>query len=286
MLVLLMTLTACSSNALSDDKLDDDQIGEVESDEKEVSSVEDDKANKENSNEEEVDSSNEEDPIVSEEDKSNPDKSPEKETTDLDTSKEEGMLVSNGTEKPKPTTPVADKEVKPVVPPVSKPKPPVEKPKPTPTPKPEPNPEPKPEPKPDPKPEPKPEPTPPPVEIPDYSDPEGWDEKASLALTKRINEVRVQKGYLEHITGNANLIANAKKRAKDIVSDYSHNGSIYGEVLWKDWGSPNVEKAVQTWIDSPGQNKVIFRESVSMIHFSVYESGGLTYYAGVFGWAE
>lgn len=286
MLVLLMTLTACQTKVLSDEKLDSDQIGEVESDEKEVSSVEDENADKENSTEEEVDSFNEEDAIANVDQKS----STEKGTVDPGTSTEKDKLVSDGTEKPKSTPPVVDKEDKPVTPPVSKPKPPVEKPKapeekPKPTPPVE-KPTTAPTPKPDPKPDPKPEPTPSPVEIPDYSNPEGWDEIASLALTKRVNEVRVQHGLQPHNTNSDKVKAYAKQRSKEASVDYSHKYDGYGEILNRQLAGVNIEGVINSWLNSPGHRNIMLGEWKADMAFSIYQTGGHTYYAGLFDWAD
>ena len=87
MLALLLALTACSTNALSDDKIDGDHIVEAEGEKKEVSSVE----GEEEPSKEVVDSPKEEDVIASVDQKSNT----EKETVDPGTSKEKDKLVSN-----------------------------------------------------------------------------------------------------------------------------------------------------------------------------------------------
>lgn len=282
MLALLLALTACSTNAQSDDKLDGDHIVEAVREKKEVSSVE----GEEVPSEEIVDSPKEEDAIASVDQKS----STEKGTVDPGTSKEKDKLVSNGTEKPKSTPLVVDKEDKPVTPPVSKPKPPVEKPKapeekPKPTPPVE-KPTTAPTPKPDPKPDPKPEPTPSPVEIPDYSNPEGWDEKASLALTKRVNEVRVQHGLQPHNTNSDKVKAYAKQRSKEASVDYSHKYDGYGEILNRQLAGVNIEGVINSWLNSPGHRNIMLGEWKADMAFSIYQTGGHTYYAGLFDWAD
>lgn len=111
---------------------------------------------------------------------------------------------------------------------------------------------------------------------------------------KIINVVRTAKG-LSALTYNSNAQAIANRRAKEIISDFSHNGfmnlseseaniigsGMIGENIAK--GDVSVQSILNRWMESEEHKANILNPNYTKISIGVEYLNGITYYAVLFG---
>lgn len=102
----------------------------------------------------------------------------------------------------------------------------------------------------------------------------------SDSYVKQINEYRIANGRTElPVTSEAQAVAD--QRAKEIVTDFSHDGAVYafGENIGK--GGIGTD-FVALWKNSFGHNNTLLREQNTCMAVSVYQVDGMWYAVAVF----
>lgn len=109
---------------------------------------------------------------------------------------------------------------------------------------------------------------------------ERYRKDISDSYVKQINEYRKSKGLDElPVTTEAQVEAN--RRAKEIVDNYSHDGSGYG--FGENIGDGSIGSDFFTaWKNSPTHNATMLREQNRAIAVSVYEANNKWYAVAVF----
>jgi uncharacterized protein YkwD len=110
-----------------------------------------------------------------------------------------------------------------------------------------------------------------------------YDYAAALEIVRLTNEFRAQNGK-KPLTVDERLMDIARKRAKEIVTNYSHAGlDAYcdcGENIVRG-GIPNPLAAVNSWLNSDG-HRTNMLHIYSKIGVGVYVKDGLAYYSQEF----
>lgn len=108
----------------------------------------------------------------------------------------------------------------------------------------------------------------------------GYKKDVSNLYVSQLNSYRKANGLSElPVTSEAQN--EADRRAKELVTNYSHSGSGYGfgEIIgYGDVGGDFIT----AWKNSPSHNATILREQCTAIAASVYESNGIWYAVVVF----
>lgn len=108
----------------------------------------------------------------------------------------------------------------------------------------------------------------------------GYKKSVSDSYVVQINNYRKSNG-LSELPVTAEAQAEADRRAKELVTNYSHSGSGYGfgEIIgYGDVGGDFIT----AWKNSPSHNATILREQSTAIAASVYQSNGVWYAVVVF----
>lgn len=102
----------------------------------------------------------------------------------------------------------------------------------------------------------------------------------SNLYVKQINEYRQSKG-LDALPVTDEAQTEANRRAKEIINDFSHNGSGYG--FGENIGDGSIGSDFFTaWKNSPVHNTTMLREENRAIAVSVYEANNKWYAVAVF----
>lgn len=97
-------------------------------------------------------------------------------------------------------------------------------------------------------------------------------------VIRLVNEEREKQKLPKRTIGNSVMKKDADKRALDIVDDYSHNGSITAEALYKNIGM-TPKQAVDGWLKSSGHRDILLSPHTGYISVGVYEINGWVHYA-------
>ncbi len=108
----------------------------------------------------------------------------------------------------------------------------------------------------------------------------GYKKSISDSYVVQINNYRKEKG-LSELPVTAEAQAEADRRAKELVTNYSHSGSGYGFGEIIGYGDAGGD-FITAWKNSPSHNATILREQSIGIAASVYESDGIWYAVVVF----
>ena len=103
-----------------------------------------------------------------------------------------------------------------------------------------------------------------------------------------------QKAGLSPLTLDSTLSANAKLRAQEIVTHFSHtrpNGTQFSTAItipWRTvgeniaWGQRTPQEVMNGWMNSKGHRDNILKSSYTKLGVGVYESGGRLYWVQLF----
>lgn len=109
---------------------------------------------------------------------------------------------------------------------------------------------------------------------------ERYRKDISDSYVRQINEYRKSKG-LDELPVTTEAQTEADRRAKEIVDNYSHDGSGYG--FGENIGDGSIGSDFFTaWKNSPTHNATILREQNRAIAVSVYEANNKWYAVAVF----
>lgn len=109
---------------------------------------------------------------------------------------------------------------------------------------------------------------------------ERYRKDISDSYVRQINEYRKSKG-LDELPVTAEAQTEADRRAKEIVDNYSHDGSGYG--FGENIGDGSIGSDFFTaWKNSPTHNATMLREQNRAIAVSVYEANNKWYAVAVF----
>lgn len=109
---------------------------------------------------------------------------------------------------------------------------------------------------------------------------ERYRKDISDSYVRQINEYRKSKG-LEELPVTTEAQTEADRRAKEIVDNYSHDGSGYG--FGENIGDGSIGSDFFTaWKNSPTHNATMLREQNRAIAVSVYEANNKWYAVAVF----
>lgn len=109
---------------------------------------------------------------------------------------------------------------------------------------------------------------------------ERYRKDISDSYVRQINEYRKSKG-LDELPVTTEAQTEADRRAKEIVDNYSHDGSGYG--FGENIGDGSIESDFFTaWKNSPTHNATMLREQNRAIAVSVYEANNKWYAVAVF----
>lgn len=109
---------------------------------------------------------------------------------------------------------------------------------------------------------------------------ERYRKDISDSYVRQINEYRKSKG-LDELPVTAEAQTEADRRAKEIVDNYSHDGSGYG--FGENIGDGSIGSDFFTaWKNSPTHNATMLREQNRAIAVSVYEANNKWYAVSVF----
>lgn len=109
---------------------------------------------------------------------------------------------------------------------------------------------------------------------------ERYREDISDSYVRQINEYRKSKG-LDELPVTTEAQTEADRRAKEIVDNYSHDGSGYG--FGENIGDGSIGSDFFTaWKNSPTHNATMLREQNRAIAVSVYEANNKWYAVAVF----
>ncbi|MDV7678452.1 CAP domain-containing protein [Erysipelothrix rhusiopathiae] len=151
-------------------------------------------------------------------------------------------------------------------------------PKPAPVPGQNPKPSPAPVPAPTPAPAPAPTPAPAPAPAPKPEDPGHHDRSAAQQMENLIHTEREKAGVERLGEGSVAMKEMANIRSKEIVDNFSHDGSntLYAEALVK--GRHSVTNAFNSWMRSPAHKDIILSAGAGTLSVSVFVKDGIGYY--------